>query len=131
MRVEQLLDVALEADAARGQQHDVVADALDVGDDVRGDDDGGRRLGDAVHQQLEQFSAGERVEARERLVEQDELRPLAEHERERESARSPSDSDPTFVFESMRVRRSVAASSSHSVFVRRANSIVSATLNER
>ena len=50
VRLEQLLDVALQADAAAGQQHDVVADALDVGDDVRRDDHGRPELRDAVHQ---------------------------------------------------------------------------------
>ena len=84
VRLEQLVDVPLEADAAAGQQHDVVADALDVGDDVRRDDDGRTELGDPVHQQLQQLAGGERIEARERLVEQDEPRPLAQRERERE-----------------------------------------------
>ena len=67
-----------------GQQHDVVADALDVGDHVRRDHDRRLRLGDAVHQQLQELAAGERVEAGERLVEQEQLRPLPERERERE-----------------------------------------------
>ena len=62
----------------------MVADALDVRDDVRRDDDGRPGLGDAVHQQLQELAPGERVEARERLVEQDELRALAEDERQRE-----------------------------------------------
>ena len=85
VRLEQRLDVALETDGAAGEQDDVVADALDVGDHVRRDDDGRAGLGDAVHQQLEQLAAGERVEAREGLVQQHELRPLAEHERQREA----------------------------------------------
>ena len=67
-----------------GQQDDVIADALDVRDHVRRDHDRRRRLGHAVHQKLQELAAGERVEAGERLVEQHELRPLAERERERE-----------------------------------------------
>src|SRR5437868_1902503 len=59
MRVEQRLDVALEAHPAAGEQHDVVADALDVRDDVRRDDDGRPGLGDAVHQQLQELAPGE------------------------------------------------------------------------
>ena len=41
-------------------------------------------LGDAVHQQLQELAAGERVEARERLVEEEQRRPLAERDGERE-----------------------------------------------
>ena len=43
-----------------------------------------RGLGDAVHQELQELAPRERVEPRERLVEQHEPRPLAEGERERE-----------------------------------------------
>ena len=82
MGLEQLLDVTLEADAAAAQEHDVVADTLDVRDDVRGHDDGRPELRNAVHQQLQQLTAGEGVEARERLVEQDEPRPLAQGQRQ-------------------------------------------------
>ena len=42
------------------------------------------RLGDAVHQQLQELPADERVEARERLVEEQQARPLPEHERQGE-----------------------------------------------
>ncbi len=59
------------------EKDDVVGDALDVRDHVGGDHDRGFQLGDAVHQQLEELAGGERVEPLERLVEQDQFRPLA------------------------------------------------------
>ena len=50
---------------------------------MRGEDDGEACLGDRVHQGLEELTAGERVEARDGLVEEEELGPLREGERER------------------------------------------------
>ena len=132
VRLEQCLDVALEADAAVGEQDDVVADALDVGDTCDAITTVAPRLRDAVHQQLQELAAGERVEARERLVEQKQRRPLAEHEREREARALAfrQRADLRALGRSREQARPPTAPSQRG-FVRRANSIVSATLNER
>ena len=68
------------------EEDDVVGDALDVRDHVRGDHDRGLELGDPVHQELQELAGCERVEALERLVEEDQRRPLPECDREREAA---------------------------------------------
>ena len=85
VRRDQLLDAALEPDMSLAQEDDVVGDALDVRDHVRGDHHGGLQLGDTVHQQLEELTCRERVEPRERLVEEQQGRALPERHRESEA----------------------------------------------
>ena len=85
VRLEQLLDVPLEPDAAAGQQHDVVADALDVGDRRARRSRRSRRVSatpSISSCRNSRPASGSRLG--ERLVEQDEPRPLAERQRERE-----------------------------------------------
>ena len=123
--VEQRLDVALEAHAAAGEQDDVVADALDVGDHVRCDHDGGGGLGDAVHQQLQELAAGEGVEPRERLVEQQSGGRLPRASASASRARSPADRSQTFVRRAERRQQLGGDRASQRGFVERANSIVS------
>src|SRR5690242_4830153 len=82
MRIEKLLDVSFEAHATAAQQDDAVADTLNVRHNVRSDDHGGSELRYSVHQQLKQLAAGERVEACERFVEQDQAWPFAQGERQ-------------------------------------------------
>ena len=66
-------------------QHDqVVADPLEVGDQVRGQHDAELVLGDGLHQVLQELAPGQRVEARDRLVEDQQLGPLGEAEGQRE-----------------------------------------------
>ena len=83
----------------------------------------GGRLRDAVHQQLQELAAGERIEPRERLVEQQQPRPLAEHERQRE-LRSVAGRQSARPSRAGRVASSRPAtiSASQRGFVRRANS---------
>ena len=77
--------------------------------------------------ELQELAAGERIEPRERLVEQQQPRPLPERRAPaRAACARPADSAPTFVRESRRVeqaRRRTRASQRG--FVRRANSIAS------
>ena len=69
----------------RVDQHDqVVAGALDVGDEVRGQHDAELLLGDRLHQVLQELPAGQRVEGGDRLVEQQQLGPFGDAEGERE-----------------------------------------------
>src|SRR5262249_35070108 len=82
VRAEQLLYAALQANVSVAEQHDVIGDALDVRDDVRRDDDRGTGLGDSVHEHLQKLAGRERIEPRERLVEQEQRGPLPEGERE-------------------------------------------------
>ncbi|MGH9286832.1 MAG: hypothetical protein ACRD0V_00805 [Acidimicrobiales bacterium] len=69
MSRQQRVDVAGQLHAG-GDQHDqVVADALQIGHQVRGQDDAEVVLGDGLHQVLQELAPGERVEAGDRLVE--------------------------------------------------------------
>ena len=62
----------------------MVADALEVGDDVRREDHGHAGLRDDLHHRLQELAPRERVERGDRLVEQQQLGPLRERERERD-----------------------------------------------
>ena len=66
---EQVVDLARHLDPRRHQHDQVVADPLQVGDQVRGQDDADPLLGHDLHQGLEELAPGERVEAGHRLVE--------------------------------------------------------------
>ena len=81
---EQLLDVALDPHLGVDQHDEVVADPFQVGDHVRGQQDAELVLGDRLHQHLQELAAGERVEARDRLVEDQQLGPLGQAQGERE-----------------------------------------------
>lgn len=81
---DELLGVPGQADPAVDEDHQVVADPLDVGERVRREHDGDAFGGDRAHQLLEQLEPGDRVEVRDRLIEQQQLRPLPERERERD-----------------------------------------------
>ena len=70
---QQLVDGAVEADLAVGEDDEVVADSFDVRQQVRGQHHGRRVLGDELHQILEELAAGQRVEARYGFVEQEQL----------------------------------------------------------
>ena len=64
-------------------EHDqVVARLLDVGDDVRREQRRRARLPDGVDEDPQELAPGQRVEARERLVEEEDRRPRAQRERQ-------------------------------------------------
>jgi hypothetical protein len=79
---ENLVDGTGELPVALGEDHDVVADPLEVGDDVRREKNGHPALGDCFHHRLEELAPRERVERRDRLVEHEQLRSLRERKRE-------------------------------------------------
>ena len=81
---DDLVDRAGELDPRLREDDEVIADPLEVGDDVRGEDHRHAGLGDGLHHRLQELAAGERVERGDRLVEQEQLRPLGERERERD-----------------------------------------------
>jgi hypothetical protein len=62
-----------------GRQHDqVVADSLQVGQQVRGQHHGHALLGDRAHQRLEELAPGQRVEVGQRLVQKEQLGSLGQ-----------------------------------------------------
>ena len=76
MRRQQFLGLPSYPDPGGGEHDEVVADPLDVADQVRGQHDAGLLLGDGLHQVLQELPPGQRVQARDRLVEQQQVRPL-------------------------------------------------------
>ena len=84
VRREHVVDFAGELHP-RGDEHDqVVADPLEVGDQVRRQHDAHPLLGVDLHQDLQELASGQRVEARDRLVEDQQLRPLRDRQGQRE-----------------------------------------------
>ena len=83
VRREHLVDRAGELDPRLREDHEVIADPFEVGDDVRGEDHRHAGVGDDLHHRLQELPPRERVERGDGLVEQQELRPLRERERER------------------------------------------------
>src|SRR5205814_9805531 len=83
VRANQLVGIAGDPNASADEDDDVLADALDVGEDVRREDHARAVFGHDAHELLEKLEAGDRIEIRDRLVEKEHLRPLAEGQRER------------------------------------------------
>jgi hypothetical protein len=82
MRREELLDCS-GYPYTRGDEYDeVVANPLQVGDQMRRQHDAKLVLGNGFHQVLEELSSGERIEASHRLVEDQELGSLGDCKRE-------------------------------------------------
>ena len=75
-----VVDVAGDLHARVDQHDQVVADPFQVGDQVRGEHDAELVLGDGLHQVLQELAPGERVEAGDRLVEDQQLGPLGDAE---------------------------------------------------
>lgn len=86
VRAQDVVNRPGRLDAAAGQDHEVVAHALELGDDVRREHGGQSTVGDGLHQRLEELRAGERVERGELLVEQQQHGPLRQRERQRGAA---------------------------------------------
>ena len=89
-----VVDVAGELDPRVDQHDQVVADPLEVGDQVRGQHDAELVLGDGLHQVLQELAPGERVEAGDRLVEDQQLGALGEPRVSASWARWPPESLP-------------------------------------
>lgn len=83
VRGHQVVDRAGELHLG-GVEHDqVVADALQVGQQVRGEQNCGPGVRDAAHQRLEELPPGQRIEAGHRLVEQQQPGLLGQRQSER------------------------------------------------
>jgi hypothetical protein len=81
---QQLLDLAGDADPG-GDEHDqVVADALQVGDQVRGQDHAAAVLGDEDHQALQELPPRQGVEAGHGFVEDEQVRSLRDGQGQRQ-----------------------------------------------
>jgi hypothetical protein len=78
MRGEQLVDRAGYLHPRRDQDDEVVADPLQVGHQVRGHHHAELLVGGALHQDLQELAPGQRVEAGDRLVQEQQLRALGD-----------------------------------------------------
>ena len=82
MRVEELVDLAEDLHPRRRENNEVVTDPLEVGNQMRGQDNRGSLFGYRVHQGLEELTPSQRVEARNRLVEDQHLRAFRKGKRQ-------------------------------------------------
>ena len=77
------------------RQHDeVVTDPLEVGDEVRGQDDGDAALGDRLHQHFKELAPGERIESRNGFVEEQDLGTLRHRDGKRNLCLLPARKPP-------------------------------------
>jgi hypothetical protein len=81
---DQLLDRAGRPHRSPGEHDHPVADPFQLGDHVRGDDDGQGVVGDGGHQPAHEVEPRDRVEAGDRLVEHQQRRPLGQRHRQRD-----------------------------------------------
>lgn len=81
---EELVDRSVDGDAALHHDDDVIAHPLDVGEEMRRQQDGGSVDGHDSHEVTQEGPAGERVEAGDGLVEHEEIGPLRHGEGEGE-----------------------------------------------
>ena len=81
---DDLRDRSVQLRGAPGEGDQVIADALELGDDVRRQDDGDPFVDDDLHHRVQELTAGERVERCHRFVEQQQLWPLGERKRQRD-----------------------------------------------
>ena len=84
VRCQQVGDLAGKPHVRGNEDDEVVTDPFEIGDEMRGQHDADPVLGDDLHEALEELAPGERVEARHRLVEEEELGSLRDGQRERE-----------------------------------------------
>ena len=89
MRREQLVDLSGYLHARVHEDDQVVADPLEIGDEMGGENDAHAVLGDDLHQASEEVAPRERVEARDRLVQDQQLGPLRDRQRQRELGSLP------------------------------------------
>ena len=81
---QQLLDLAGHLDAAVRDDDEEVGNPLELGEDVRRQHDRDAVLGDGPHHHRHEIVPGDRIEGGHRLVEDEELRPSGECQRQRE-----------------------------------------------
>ena len=81
MCLPRLLERAIEPYLSAAQNHQSIAGILDAGDDVGGKQGGRTFRADRIQQDLDELASGERVQVRERLVQQQHLGPRPEGHR--------------------------------------------------
>src|SRR5919198_2322496 len=81
---EQVVDVGGQPDAAVAQQDQVVADALQLGDDVGGQQHGQALGGDRVHERAQEVAAGQRIQVGHGFVQYQQPGPLGQRQRQRD-----------------------------------------------
>jgi hypothetical protein len=96
---DDVLDGRRELHVRPGKEDQVVADALEVGDDVRREEHGQAAVRDRLHQRLKELAPRERVESRDGLVEDEQLGALRERERERNLGLLPARQRPDLLLE--------------------------------
>ena len=93
---QQLLDLAGDLDPRGDEDDEVIADPLEVSDEVRGEQDADAVIDDDRHQRTEKLTTCQWVEARDWLVEDEQFGLLGDGERERELGARPPESVPVF-----------------------------------
>ena len=81
---DDLRDRSVQLRGALGERDQVIADALELGDDVGGENDRDPLVDDGLHHRVQELAARERVERGHRLVEQQQPRLLGERQRQRD-----------------------------------------------
>ena len=89
MRREQLVDLSGYLHARVDEDDEVVADPLEIGNEMGGKNDAHPVFGDDLHQAAEKVAPGNRVETRDRLVQDQQLGPLRDRERQRQLGSLP------------------------------------------
>nr|BFF25827.1 hypothetical protein GCM10025732_37920 [Glycomyces mayteni] len=93
----EVVDLPRDLDAGLGEDDEVVAHALDVGDEVGGEDHRDLHVGDELHEGLEERAARERVEGGDGLVEDEQLGAFGGGEGERELGPLAPERRPAFL----------------------------------
>ncbi len=81
---EQFLNLTAELHSGRAEHNQVVTDPLEVGDEVRGENDARSLLDDDFHQSLQERTPGKGVQARRRFVEEEQIGSLGDRKRQGE-----------------------------------------------
>ena len=81
---QELLGAPRQPNRAAIEQDQVVADALEVGDQMRGEEHRQAGVRDLCHQHLEELPSRQRVEVCDRLIQHQQVWALAQRHRERD-----------------------------------------------
>jgi hypothetical protein len=79
---EQFVDLAGHLYVGIDEDDEEIANAFQISDEMRGEDDTHTLSSNDLHQSLEKFASGEGVEARYRLVQDEQLGPFGDCETE-------------------------------------------------
>src|SRR3954468_7609422 len=81
---QQRIYVAVYRDSSGDKENEVVTDAFQVGDQMRGQHDADALNGDDLHQRLQELAASEWIERGDRLVQHQHLRAFGDRQCQRE-----------------------------------------------